>query len=169
MLGPKMLAQAHIKLAWVPDGGLANVHVPTKTELDAVTVIDLSCLLTKANYVFGATGDESINDPALCAEGNASVPGNTNYEAGGDFFRFVNTVDDVTWNTFTDKGIGGFLVERRGKRYDEPWAVGDEVSVMQVLTGTPFPLAVPDNGGYEKFRVNFFPQDQIDLRATVAA
>lgn len=168
-IGPKMLAQANVKLLWVPDGGIADVSAPTVSELTAGTVIDLSCLVTKANYLFGAAGDESISDPALCAEGSSTVPGNTNYEAGADFFRFVESADDIGWSTFTGKGIGGFLVERRGKRFSLPIVASDEVKVMEVLSGTPRTLPVPENGGYEKFRVDFFPQSQVDLRAIVAA
>ena len=166
--GPKMLAQANVKLLWVPDGGILDVHDPTVDELTAASVIDFSCLVTKANYLLGAAGDDSISDPALCAEGNSTVPGNTNYEAGMDFFRFVNSADDEGWTTFTDKGIGGFWVERRGKRFDAPIAAADEVKVMQVLSGTPRTLPVPESGGYEKFRVDFFVQEAVDLRALVA-
>ena len=168
-LGPKMLAQANVKLLWVPDGGIADVHAPTIPELTAASVIDFSCMVTKANYLLGAAGDDSISDPALCAEGNSTVPGNTNYEAGMDFFRFVAAADDKGWTTFTDKGIAGFWVERRGKRFDAAPAAADEVKVVQVLSGTPRTLPVPENGGYEKFRVDFFPQEAIDLRAVVVA
>ena len=165
----KMLAQANIKLVWVPANGIADIHSPTVGELTAPEVVDLSCAVTRANYALGASGDESITDPALCAEGNTTVPGNTNYEAGGDFFRYTTEPEDVAWKLFTDKGIEGYLVERRGKKFDMPFVAADEVKVMQVLTGTPRDLPVPDNGGYMKFRQDFFPQEQVDLRAVVVA
>lgn len=165
----KMLSQANIKLVWVPESGIASLAAPTAAELNAGTVVDLSCLVAKSNYLLGASGDESISDPALCDEGNTSVPGNTNYEAGMDFFRYEDTGDDIPWTTFTGKGIDGFLVERRGQPFSEDFATGDVVAVFPVITGTPRALPVPENGGYEKFRVDFFPQSGVDLRAVVAA
>ncbi|MDR6861976.1 hypothetical protein [Phycicoccus sp. 3266] len=166
----KMLAQANTKLLWVPDGGIADPSAPTVAELTAAGVLDLSCLVTKANYNLGPTGDESVNDPALCADGNSSVPGNTNYEAGMDFFRFTDTAEDKAWTTFTHKGIEGFLVERKGKRFDVAITATDEVAVYGVITGTPRNLPVPDNGGFEKFRQDFFVQSElVDSRAIVGA
>ncbi|WP_109507357.1 hypothetical protein [Nocardioides speluncae] len=166
---PKMLADANEKLVWVPDGGLANDLVPTPAELNAGTVLDMSCLVTKANYALGATGDESINDPALCASGNSSAPGNTNYEAGMDFFRWTIVAEDDAWTTFTQKGIAGTLVRRIGLPYTTAFAAGQEVGVYGALTGTPF-LLVPDaNGGFRKFRQNFFIQSElVDERVTLA-
>lgn len=167
---PKMLAQANRKLLWVPDGGIDVFSAPTVAELTDAGVLDLSCLVTKANYSLGATGDESINDPALCAEGNSTVPGNTNYEAGMDFFRWTTTIEDEAWNTFTDKGIAGILVERIGKKYDLPIVATDQVKVLGAITGTPRDLVPDSNGGFEKFRQEFFVQsEQVDLRAVVAA
>lgn len=165
----KRLSQARIKLLWVPEGGIANFHAPTVAELTAGTVIDMSCMVGKSNYLLGASGDESISDPALCDEGNTSVPGNTNYEAGMDFFRYETNLEDIPWNTFTEKGIDGYWVERRGKRYSDPIVATDVVKVMQVISGTPRDLPVPENGGYDKFRVDYFPQSQVYLRAVVAA
>jgi len=168
---PKMLAQANRKLVWVPQNGIANVSAPTAAELNAGTVVDLSCLVTKGNYTLGPSGDETINDPALCASGNSNVPGNTNYEAGMDFFRWTTTAEDKGWNTFTQKGIEGFLVERIGtvKSFATPFVAGDKARVFGAITSTPRTLPIPDNGGFEKFRQEFMVQsEQVDERATVA-
>jgi hypothetical protein len=167
---PKMLAGANRKLVWVPDGGIDDVHNPKVAELNDAGVLDISCLITKNNFALGASGDESINDPAYCAEGNSTVPGNTNYEAGMDFFRWTTTLEDEAWNTFTDKGIAGFLVERIGKPYDDPFVATDKVKVVGAITGTPRDLNPDASGGYEKFRQEFFTQSELtDLRAVVAA
>lgn len=167
---PKMLAQANRTLLWVPDGGIADVSAPTVAELTDSGVLDLSCLVTKANFALGASGDESINDPAYCAEGNSSVPGNTNYEAGMDFFRWTTGGEDEAWDTFTDKGITGFLVERIGKAYDASIVATDPVKVVGAITGTPRDLVPDASGGFEKFRQEFFIQSElVDLRAVVAA
>lgn len=168
---PKMLAQANRKLVWVPASGIANVSSPTVAELTAAGVIDVSCLVTRSDYTLGASGDEEVSDPALCASGNDAAPGYTNYEASMNFFRWTDTAEDEGWSTFTGKGIEGFLVERMGgvKSYDDAFAVGDQVRVFGTITGTPQVLAVPDNGGYEKFTQPFFVQSETtDERAVVA-
>ena len=169
MAGPKMLTDDNLRLAWVPV--IADYHAPTVTELTAG--IDLSCLITAANYSLGATGDDAISDPAMCDSSNSSVPGRTTFEAVMDFFRFNEAADDVAWTTFTGKGIHGYLVERLGhdtgtKAHEVAWAAGDEVSVYEVISNTPQKQS-PATAGYVKFKIQFSPQSNIDERAVVAA
>ena len=169
MAGPKMLTDDNVRLVWVPV--IADYHAPTVSELTAG--IDLSCLITAADYSLGATGDDSIADPAMCDSTNSSVPGRTTYEAAMNFFRFNETVDDVAWATFTGKGISGYLVERLGhavgtKAHEVAWTAADEVSVYEVITNTPQKIS-PSNAGYTKFRQVFSPQSKIDERAVIAA
>ncbi|ALE91819.1 hypothetical protein AOC05_04940 [Arthrobacter alpinus] len=167
--GPKMLTDDNLRLVWVPT--IANYHAPTVTELTAG--IDLSCLITAADYALGATGDDSIADPAMCDSTNSSVPGRTTFEAAMNFFRFTDTLDDVAWTTFSGKGIHGYLVERLGhavgvKAHEVTWKAADKVSVYEVITNTPQKLS-PSTAGYVKFRQVFSPQSNIDERAVVAA
>lgn len=169
MAGPKMLTDNNLRLTWVPT--IANYHAPKVAELTAG--IDLSCLITAANYSLGSTGDDAIADPAMCDDTNSSVPGRTTYEAAMDFFRFNDTVDDVAWTTFSGKGISGYLVERLGhavgtKAHETPYAAADEVSVYQVITNTPQKLS-PSDVGYSKFRQVFSVQSNVDERAVVSA
>lgn len=171
-MGQKMLTDANRRLIFVPS--IVNYHAPTVAELTGVGVLELSCNVTAANYALGSTGDDSINDPAACASSNSTVPGRTNYEAAFDMFRWKDTADDKAWTTFTAKGIEGYLVERIGqiadgeKAHEIAFAALDEVRVFQVLTGTPQVLS-PSGAGYEKFKVNFSVQDEVDERAVVAA
>lgn len=169
---PKMLAQANRKLVWVPSGGIDDVAQPTVTELTGIGVVDLSCLVTRADYTLGASGDEEVSDPALCASGNDSAPGYTNYEASMNFFRYTEDAEDKGWTTFAGKGLEGFLVERKGdiKSYADAFAAADKVRVFAVITGTPQDQSPPDNGGYEKFTQPFFVQSEnTDERAAVVA
>lgn len=167
---PKMLSDGNHKLAWVPGGGIANVTAPTVAELTAGSVLDISCLVTANDYALGSTGDNEINDPALCSEANSTAPGRTNYQAGMNFFRWTTGPEDDAWNTFDDKGIEGYLVERIGKKYTDPFVATDEVAVYGVISGTPQKLAPAPDGGYEKFRMMFHVQGElVDERATVAA
>lgn len=166
---PKMLNQDNRLLLWVPDGGIDNIHAPTVAELTDSGVLDISCLVTLANYSLGATGDEAINDPALCAPGDSPVPGATSYEAVMEFFRWTNTGEDEAWSTFTGKGISGFFVERIGKPHTVAIAADDEVGVYGVITGTPRNLS-PATRGFEKFHLESMVQSElVDDRAEVAA
>lgn len=170
-MGQKMLTDANRHSVFVTD--LADYHAPTVAELTGVGAVVLSCNVTAANYTLGATGDDAINDPALCASTNSSVPGRTNYEAAHDFFRWKDEADDLPWKTFTDKGIHGFIVSRIGqqpegmKAHEHPFTAGDEVQVYEVITNTP-QIMSPADAGYEKFRQVFSVQDKVDERAIVA-
>ena len=168
-LGPKMLTDANRRLAFVPT--LTDYHLPTATECNAG--IDLSLRVTAANFALGATGDASIVEPPLGASNEASAPGRTTYEAAANFFRFINELDDVAWTTFTKKGIAGYLVSRIGqhpegtKAHEHAFTAGDEVQVYAVLSGTP-QIQSPDGAGYEKFRMVFNVQEEVDERAVIA-
>lgn len=167
---PKMLSEENWKLLWVPDGGIADLLNPTVDELTDAAVVDFSCLVTKANFSLGPTGDESLSDPALCAKGNSQAPGNTNYEAAMDFFRWTTTPEDDAWTTFTDKGIGGFWVTRVGKLYSLPIIATDVVNIYGVITGTPRNLAPDAAGGFQKFHLDCFVQgEQVEERIIVDA
>ena len=162
-----MLSDGRRKLVFVPT--LANASAPTVAELSAAGVLDISCLVTAADFTLGATGEDAVNDPALCATGNDSSPGRVNYEGGMNFFRWTTTEEDKAWTTFTDSGINGYLVQRIGQTFTEPFEAADEVQVYQVITGKPMILA-PAGGGFEKFRTVFYVQSSgTDERAVVAA
>lgn len=171
-MAQKMLTDANRKLVYVPT--LADYHAPKVSELAGENILDLSCLITLDGYQLGATGNAEINDPALCASSNTSAPGLPTYEAMTNFFRWKDTADDKAWTTFTDSGIGGYLVERIGqiedgeKAHEVPFKAGDEVRVFEVLSGTPRVLS-PQTASYEKFGLQWYPQEQIDERAVVAA
>ncbi len=167
---PKMLSDGDDLLLWVPDGGIDDVSAPTVDELTAVGVLNISCLVTKANFQLGASGDASIDDPALCSAGSSAAPGITSYQAGMDFYRWTVTTEDKAWTTFTGKGLGGFLVHRIGKKHDVAIAAADPVAVYGAITGTPTPLQPDAQGGFRKFHQDFFVQgEQVDERAVVAA
>lgn len=167
--GPKMLNTANRKLAWVTD--IANPKAPTVSELAAGK--DITCLVTRADYAFGITGNEQITDAALCDDIDSGVPGNATVEAAMNFFRFKESADDTAWDTFTSKGIYGYLVERTGQiddgeRQEEvAFTTGDEVQVLYAITNDP-QVQSPATAGYEKFRMVFSPQRHYP-RAVVAS
>ena len=173
MTGQKMLTDANRRLVFVPT--IADYHAPkVATELAATGVLELSCAITAANFNLGASGDDEIKDPAYCASSNTSVPGRTNYVAEFEAFRYKDTVDDLVWTTITGKGIHGYLVERIGgiadglKAHEVAFAAADEVRVFEVISGTPQMLS-PSTAGYEKQKLTWHVQENVDERAVVAA
>lgn len=169
---PKMLTDANRRAVFVPT--LADYHAPKVAELTGAGVIELSCNVTAADFTLGATGNDDITDPALCTSTNSSVPGRTNYEAAMNFFRWTESAEDKAWETFRDKNLHGYIVQRIGqidagqKAHEVPFKATDEVQVYEVITGTPQILS-PADAGYEKFKQQFYVQDNVDERATVAA
>lgn len=158
--GPKMLNTANRRLVWVPT--IADIKAPTVLEVNAGIL--LSCLVTRANYQFGITGNEEIKDAADCAKFDSSVPGIATVEAAMDFFRFRNAPDDIAWTTFDGANIAGYLVERTGQIEDGEdqnvveIATGDELKVASVLTYDQQTIA-PSTAGYEKFHQIFGVQE----------
>lgn len=166
----KMLANGDDLLLWVPDGGIANVHGPTVSELTAVGVLDISCLVTKANFVLGANGNSSISDPELCSAFDTTVPGRPTFQAGMDFYRGTTTTDDKAWTTFTTYGIHGFLVHRVGLPHTTAPVAADKIRVFGALTGSAQVITPDANGGFRKFHLDFFVQgNEVDEHAVVAA
>ncbi len=152
-----MLSDGNHKLVYVP--AIAVPGSPkVATELNAATSLDISCLVSLADFQLGATGEEAISDPALCATGNDTAPGRVTYEAAMNFYRWTLAAEDKAYTTFNAKGLGGFLVRRIGKLYSDAFAVGETVQVYQFISGTPMPLS--PQGGYEKFRQQFYVQSQ---------
>lgn len=158
-LGPKMLNTANRRLDWVPT--IADPKNPTAAELNAG--LNITCLVTAADYAFGITGNEQITDAALCDDIEAGVPGRATVEAAMNFFRFKDALDDKAWTTFTGKGLQGYLVERigqveEGERPEEvDYTAADEVQILKAITNDPQNQS-PATAGYEKFRMVFSPQ-----------
>ena len=139
---PQVLADAKIKLAILATKP-ADPAAPTVTELTAG--IDASCALLKSDYRLSATASDTIDEDALCSEGNAVVFGASNYEGTVTPFRYfdattgqVDTANDEVFQALRVKGSRVWLVQRfSGKRYDEAWEAGDEVQVFEVITDNP--------------------------------
>ena len=167
--GPKMLNTANRKLVWVPT--IANIAAPTATELNAG--VEITCLVTAADFVLGVTSNETINDPAVCDDINTSVPLRANVEASMNFFRFKDAADDLGWTTFTEMGLQGYLVQRIGqiedteRQEDVPFVAADQVQVYEAVTHDPRIMS-PATAGYEKFGMTFSVARKNE-RAVVAA
>lgn len=169
VLGPKMLNTANRKLAFVPE--ISDLKLIPLAEANAG--VELTCLVTAADYNLGITSNETITDPALCDDIDVSVPGRATVEAAMNLFRFKNAPDDIAWSTFVGKGLNGYLIQRIGqidageRQEDVPFKAGDEVQVYAVVSHDP-QIMSPATSGYEKFRQVFSP-GRVNERAKIAA
>lgn len=136
-----------LKVSFVPAGGIHDISAPTVTELNAETVLDLSCAAIKAQSKIGSTDSETIDgQAAICEDTNAKAWGQGNAEVTLALFRYFkgNKADpdrDKIFQALKTKGVEGFIVTRHvDKRFDESYASGDEVSVYAVSFDQPHPV-----------------------------
>lgn len=129
MAGVKTLADAKIKLTilTVPP---ADINAITLAELTAG--IDASCLVAKSGTRFSPAGSNTISDPALCDESDASVFGTSNYEGSIVPFWFLDPdtgayaeADNPVYEAIREKGSEVTYVLREGPEYTVEWAADD--------------------------------------------
>lgn len=166
----KSLADGHTKLAVLATKPV-NPEAPTLSELNAG--IDASCRIAKSPYTLGPTTSETVNDPELCVDVNATVYGASNFEGQLAPFRYfddetgqVDAEGDVVYQALKTKGTEVWLVEREsGKKSTDAWAAGDDVSVYRVLLDNP---KKSDRTGYVKNIIDLAVQEGY-LNAKVGA
>lgn len=162
-VGTKLLSDGNWKVTYVPT--LADFEAPTAAELNAG--LDIQTIVAMNNFSLGATGENTIDDPALASRSNDQAPGKTTFEGSMEFFRYREELSDVAYQTFSTAGIGGFWVVRTGQAHEDDWATGDDARVFGAITGNPRPLS--PSGGFEKFALGLYVQgESSDMRAVVA-
>lgn len=170
MVAVTSLADGKVKLAILPVAP-ANPDAPTLTE--ATAGLDVSCRIAKTPYTLGPTTSETVNDPALCSDVNATVYGASNYEGQIAPFRYfdsetgqVDVEGDEVYQALKTKGSEIWLIERdTGKKSTEPFEVGDEVSVYRVLLDNP--KKPSDRTGYTKRIIDLaVQQGHLDVSIT---
>lgn len=140
MAGIKTLADGRILLVALTTKP-AKFNAPTVQELNQGKRI--SCQVSKADYQLGATGDAEIAEQAMCAVGDGKAPGQTSYDGQITVFRLLDEAgkpdadSEIAWNLLKTKGATLHLVEREGPDHDAEFAEGQEVSVYEVIVGTP--------------------------------
>lgn len=160
----KITANEYTKVAWILDANLtpAQAAAPTETQLNAGTTVQLSPAISWNDFTLGATDSDDIEDRAITDPGNAVSRGFANFEATISFFRDQNLADSTSdfvkaWATFKTPRTYGYLVLRVAeKKWDQPWAAGDRVSVFKFIAD----IVTDDVEGDDsvKFTVTFLPQ-----------
>ena len=150
-------------------------------DLDAITVaelwagIDVTCRLASDGTTFRATDSDTIADGAICEPAGAEVAGASKYEATAAIYRFFSedtpgTADpegDALFAALRVKGSPGtFVIRHVNKRWDEPWAAGDEYSAF-VVTSDNWQHMEDPKDGYIKATVPLLVSDA-ELNGVVA-
>lgn len=155
MAGVKTLADKRYKIALLSVEP-ADLRAITVAELEAG--IDASCLLAANGTRLSATASDSINDPAVCEESTASVPGGSNFEAALVPFWYLDPEtgaytdeDNPAFELMREKGSHFWVVTRRGPEASVAWASNDLYSVFEVTTDNPQEQS--ESSGWIKYTV----------------
>lgn len=170
----KITSNEYVKVAWVLDANMPDgtAAAPSVTTLNAPTTLQLSPAIAWQDFSLSATDSDDVEDRGITDPGNAVTRGFANFEATLSFFRDANP-DDMTsdyvkaWEAFKVPRTYGYLILRvADKKWNEPWAAGDRVSVFRFVAD----IITDDTEGDDsvKFTVNFLPQGQLFTYATVS-
>lgn len=160
----KITSNEYVKVAWVLDANMtpAQAAAPTETILNAATTVQLTPAVAWQDFALNATDSDDVEDRGITDPGNAVTRGFANFEGTISFFRDANGDDTGSdyvkaFETFRVPRTYGYLVLRvADKKWSEPWAKGDRVSVFKFVAD----IVVDDTEGDDsvKFTVTFLPQ-----------
>lgn len=166
---PKSLADGRIKIS-IMTAKPVDPYKTTVAELNAG--IDAACRIVSTDYNLGATASETVNEKALCQEGNATTPTTSNYEGSFTVFRYFDPVTgkaesaatgpggdvgDAVFQALKMKGSRVWIAQRfTSKKSTDAWAAGDEIEVFEVVTDNPQSAGAE---GYIKKKISLFVQD----------
>lgn len=132
---PGTPADGNVAVWLVP--AIADTAAPKLTELNAVTAVDISCYLTSDGYTT-SLDQQVVVDERLCSTETFEQPGRVTRSLDVIYVDNTNSPNEATSNKAKDTLVPGsvhYVVVRRGKAFDEPFAVGDKVTVTPVKAG----------------------------------
>lgn len=159
-----LLADGFVKVTWVPT--IADISNPTVAELTGGGAVDLQWYITKDGLDL-KPDTAAVDNTALASTEETSDAGMSSYTNAITFKRKANTVDDIAYNTLTDRAVGN-LVVRRNLPESTAYAATQEVEVYPSRCGRPEIMA-PEKNAVQKVNVKLFNYATGDQRATVAA
>ena len=109
-MGVKTLADGNTKVTLLAAKPV-NKNAIKLTELTGVGAKDISCQILASDFDYGPTGSNTIDEKALCSEGNGQTPGLSNFSGGMTVFRYwdeatgqADVEDDFLWEAAKVKG-----------------------------------------------------------------
>lgn len=124
------------------------------TVTEAEAGIKAECRILKSDYSLGATGSETVNDSVLCAEGNATTYGASNYSGSMTPIRYftpegtLDTEGDVVFEALREKGTTIYVLDSEGWHHEDAFEAGQEYDLYEVVTDNP--QKPSDRGGFVK-------------------
>lgn len=167
---PRSLADGKTKVTILPKAP-ANKKAITLQEVNAG--IDASCAILAGDYNVSAATSETVDEKALCQEGNASTWGASNGTM--EFSLFLEFDDkgglDLTsdagkaYEAVKHKGTNIHLVQRENSRNStEDWAAGEDYEYFYGIADHPQHV---DRTGYVKRKITAAFQD-MELHGKIA-
>lgn len=159
---PRSLADGKTKVSILPTAP-ADPKAITLAELNAG--IDASCAIVAGDYNVTAATSESVDEKALCQEGNAATWGASNgtieftlfLEFGDDHALDLESDAGKAYEAVKNKSTEVYLVQRESsKGSKEAWAEGDEYEYFHGIADHPQHV---DRTGYVKRKVTAAFQD----------
>ena len=132
---PSTPADGNVAVWVVP--AIADTTKPKLTEVSAASGEDLSCYLTSDGYN-PSVDQQVIEDGRLCSTETYEQPGRTSRGLEVTYIDNTNSENEATSNKAKETLVPGsvhYVVVRRGKAFDEPFAAGDKVTVTPVKAG----------------------------------
>lgn len=168
----KITSNEYVKVAWVLDANMTSAEAAAPPAATLNAAIDLSPAIAWQDFALGATDSDDVDDRGITDPGNAVTRGFANFEGTLSFYRDANPNDMTSdyvkaWETFKVPRTYGYLVLRvADKKWNEPFAAGDRVSVFRFVAD----VITDDTEGDDsvKFTVNFLPQGVLHTYVRVA-
>jgi hypothetical protein len=165
---PATPADGNEKVVIVP--AIADTEAPKLTELNAAGAVDISCYLTGDGYT-PSLSEQTITDERKCSRQTFEQPGRSQRSLDVTYIDNTNAPNEATDNKAKDTLVPGqaqYIVTRRGKDFEAPFAVGDKVTVTPIKAGQYNPVPGAANEVL-KASQKLFVTGQVQLDAAVVA
>lgn len=163
VLPAAVVADGNLKVLWVPT--IANPAAPTAAELNAGSVVDLSCYLTQ---FAPATNEAVVTDDRLCSRKTLENPGKETETLAITYVYNPLVPADNEAQLALIKGTVGNLVARWAAPFDDAVAADDIVDVWPVKAGRQVKQEGAANETL-KIAQKMFVYDEVQTDVTVAA
>lgn len=158
MANTKMLRPNTRIDAFYPEA-FADLATPKVAELNSTTLgFNITCAVLD-DYTLNLTDSETDDSMSVCDVGNVETPTFFNYEAEINGFRqdrsgtFTGSVYETFWELFKTVDLPYVLVKRVGKKADQPYAIGDIISLYAFKTD--YPVDIMGDGDMLQFGARF--------------
>jgi hypothetical protein len=136
-------ADGNLAVLWVTT--IADPDNPTQGELNAASVVDLSCYIIGDGFT--PTIDEQVvTDNRLCSTQTFEQPGRFTEGLSVSYVYNIDSPGDDEARLALPRATSGFLVCRWGIPYDQAFAADDVVDVWPAKVGVPSKMPPTANG-----------------------